>query len=116
MRASARAMLLVLMCWSTVSVAASPLSDPTRPWTYQAPAQHSEPSVSHTPVLSSIMIGPRRRIAVINGEVVREGGRVGNMKVMAIEAGRVRLRGPQGYSTLKLLPARVKRAAGKATE
>lgn len=110
-------MVLSLLVGQAGFAGAQSLSDPTRPSGYSAAAPlEAAPLDTPTPVLSSVMVSPGRRVAVIDGEVVREGGRIGKFQVLSIDAGRVRLRGPQGYSTIKLLPAPVKRAARKATE
>ncbi len=112
---SVRLLLLVMLGASATCAGAETLSDPTRPWAYQAPPSRMS-GTPRAPLLTSVMIAPDRRVAVIAGQVVREGERVGNLQVIAIEPDRVRVRGPRGYSTLKLLRAPVKRAAGKASE
>jgi len=106
----------LLLLGVAMSANSEELSDPMKPWDYQtnkpvvaAPIQKARP------VLNSIMIAKDRRVAVINGQIVQEGEQMGDMKVIAIEPGRVRLSGAQGVMTLKLLPAPIKRAVGKAS-
>ena len=114
-----KAALVVLLLGGVIPAAAENLSDPTKPWAYKPQAAGDAGAAAaavKTPALSSTMISPERRIAVIDGQIVQEGDRLGSKKVIAIEAGLVRLRGPQGNSTLTLLPAPIKKAAGKATE
>ncbi|QKK10504.1 MAG: MSHA biogenesis protein MshK [Pseudomonadota bacterium] len=108
--------VVVLLGWLT-PVAAESLSDPTKPWDFKPQAAIDAAAAAvPAPALSSTMISPERRIAVIDGQIVQEGDRLGAMRVIAIQPGSVRLRGPQGYSTLKLLPTPIKKVAGKATE
>jgi hypothetical protein len=49
------------------------------------------------PVVNSILVAPDRRLAVLNGEIVREGDAVGPRVVVRIERGAVVLREPSGY-------------------
>lgn len=74
------------------SVAAERLPDPTRPAAYE---QRSAPAVdTDKPVwrLESLVMGPERRRAMISGEWVEEGGRLGSARVVRIEAEGVVLR------------------------
>lgn len=111
-----RITLASLVLCVTMPGFADQLSDPTRPWDYKAETSRAAQVVTKEPTLYSTMISPERRIAVIDGEVVQEGERFGDLKVISIRTNQVRLRGPKGYITLKLLPAPIKRAAGKASE
>ena len=49
------------------------------------------------PVVNSILVAPDRRLAVLDGEIVREGDAVGPRVLVRIEAGAVVLREPSGY-------------------
>jgi MSHA biogenesis protein MshK len=53
--------------------------------------------------LSSTLVGPERRIAIINGDPVREGDRIGGARVLQIRASEVRLQTPGYPLTLRLL-------------
>lgn len=67
-----------------------PRSEPSaRPFSEPAPA---EP----LPVVSSILIGPDRRLAILNGSIVGEGDSVGNRRVVRIERDAVVLREAAG--------------------
>lgn len=85
------------------------LVDPTRP-----PVVASEPaekalSAPAGPQLQSVLISPTRRVAVISGNTVVQGGNYGSAKVVAISEGTVLLRYADRKETLHLLPGVVKR-------
>jgi MSHA biogenesis protein MshK len=109
------ALLLGLLASTTVM--AERLTDPTKPW--DVPASNAAANAappSRAPVLHSTMIAPGRRVAVIDGEIVQEGERMGDLRVVRIETSRVVLRGPQGALTLKLLPTSVKSESRNRTQ
>ena len=87
---------------------AQALDDPTRPpaalW---APAS-AAPVVAARPQLQSVLISTRpggRRLAVIDGQVVRVGSKVGNAVVMEIHDTSVLLRRGKSLETFKLYPS-----------
>ncbi len=82
--------------------AAETLPDPTRPppgidTVLAAP-------VGSGPALQAIRIEGRQRSAVIGGETVRVGSRLGEQRVTRIDHDQVVLVGPAGTQTLKLFP------------
>lgn len=66
---------------------AETLQDPTRPATVKAVAQSVEPGALQ---LEAIMDSGARRIAIVNGKVVREGDRIGAAVIEAIGSDSVR--------------------------
>jgi MSHA biogenesis protein MshK len=50
------------------------------------------------------MIRPGRRTALISGQLLAEGERFGDAKLIKISEGEVILAGPEGRQTLKLFP------------
>ena len=70
------------------------LTDPTRP------AQYSPPIKRVSYQLESILFSEQRRVAVINGQVLAEGEKIGNAKVTSIDATSVNLR--TGEKNLRL--------------
>ena len=56
------------------------------------------------PQLQLVLVGPDRRFAMIDGELVGVGGKVRDAKVRAVNADRVELRSDAGRETLKLYP------------
>lgn len=107
-----RALAFLLLCCAGSALAQrAALVDPTRP-----PSAASEPSTSTKesvpagPRLQSILISPTRRVAVISGNTVVQGGQYGGAKVVAISEGTVLLRYADRKETLHLLPGVVKRA------
>lgn len=83
-----RAWALVLLCLAQLA-AAVPASanvpaaaDPTRP--LRAGPEPSAPAAARRPTLESVLIGPTRRVAVIDGQRLREGEMKGGLKVWRI--------------------------------
>jgi MSHA biogenesis protein MshK len=91
-----------------LQLAAAPASipDPTQPAGIPAAA---DADVEEREVeLTSILVSGDRRIAVINGQLVREGERVDGIAVRRIEPHAVQLDGADGAFTLRLSGAAVK--------
>jgi MSHA biogenesis protein MshK len=84
---------------------AAELVDPTRP-----PASHSgaaEPAPAEGWQLTSILVSPERRVAVIDGRRLRVGDRLGDAEVVEIRLTGVRLRNARGVLELPLQPSRM---------
>ena len=77
-----------------------PLRDPTQPPQPERPAPAEPAPLDMT--LDSILTSNDRRVAVINGEAVREGDRIGNAQIRRIGEDRVLLRINQTNRTLTL--------------
>lgn len=93
------------LLFSACSFAAE-LNDPTRP-----PLSIAEPvadaggaAVIPPAGLQSILVGKFRRIAIIDGQTVELGGRIGDAKLVEVNATSVVLRTPQGRRVLTLFP------------
>ena len=85
------------------AVQAAPFNDPTRPPVIsETPAESG--GTAGGPRLESVLIAPDRRIAVINGQQVVVGARVGAGQVVSISETEVVIRGGGRSQTLKLLP------------
>lgn len=85
------------------ALAAEVLPDPTRP-AAEAGLAGDVVAVASGPVLQSVMIRPGRRTAVISGQLLAEGERFGDARLVRISEGEVILAGPEGRQTLKLFP------------
>jgi MSHA biogenesis protein MshK len=59
--------------------------------------------------LQSVLISPKRKVAVINGDTVQVGDRVGDARVVRIVEGEVVLARGGQWQTLKLFPGIEKR-------
>ncbi len=94
---------------------AQALHDPMRPPAASDPstAEASKDSAARTARLQSVLISPGRRVAVIDGRVVRLGERVGDATLVAISESQVVLQRRGGRETLKLNPVVDKKAARK---
>lgn len=90
--------------------------DPTRPPGKRMVAPSTSAAAAKAPRLTSIVISPARRHAVIDGTVVRVGDRVGSARVVDIELQGVHLQGSGDEFTLRLTRKRVKRAPGTGDE
>jgi hypothetical protein len=96
----------VFLAWGSAALAQS-LSDPTQP-----PAALNGPGAETTlapsaPQLQSILVSREaggRRVAVINGEMVRQGAKIGDAVVERVGETEVVLRRGRHRETLKLFP------------
>ena len=102
--------LIIVLLWQTVPVAAGSMADPTRPSRLTThPAQQTSGTVASSWVLNSTLVSPYRRVAVINGVHVSEGETVGNATVLQIRKLDVDIQASGKRITLPLLPDIVKR-------
>jgi len=105
-----RALVLLLLCAAgTASAQREVLVDPTRPPVAVGEPTEKEQAASAGPQLQSVLISPTRRVAVISGNTVVQGGKYGGATVVAISEGTVLLRYADRKETLHLLPGVVKR-------
>jgi MSHA biogenesis protein MshK len=100
--------LLVLLCALPGRLAAEALADPTRPPELPAAIEDEDEGDAGGPSLTSIVVSPERRIAVIDGAAVRVGDRVSMGRIVAIEPSSVRLESELGELTLSIAGAAVK--------
>lgn len=77
--------------------------DPTRPPSPAAGVPGGEGS-AQSRILQSVLIAPGRSVAVIDGEMVRVGSRLGDAEVVKIDESGVVLRSGGRTETLRLLP------------
>jgi hypothetical protein len=77
--------------------AARPARNPEREAANATPVPSRTPLRAPLPVVNSILVAPERRLAVVNGEIVREGDRVGPRILVRIEPTALVLREPSGY-------------------
>ena len=80
---------------------AASFADPTRPATFTPGAA---PTPTGRPRLESVLIAPDRRVAIISGQRVQLGDRVGSAEVVSITESAVVLRSGQTSQTLPLFP------------
>lgn len=84
---------------------AQELPDPTRPpASLGAPGSFAAESATTGPVLQSVLISANRKVAVISGQTVREGQKIGDERVVRISESQVDLSSGSGTRTLKLFP------------
>lgn len=93
-----------------LALAAEILPDPTRP-AVEAGRAGGVAALASGPVLQSVKIAPGGRMAVISGQLLAEGDRFGESKLIRISESEVALQGPDGQQTLKLFPGVEKHAA-----
>lgn len=97
--------LLLAVCTFVQMPAATAqvLVDPTRPPAGISATDKSEGAAAG-PVLQSVMISPTSRLAVIDGETVKLGGKYGEARVVKITESEVVLRSGSATETLKMYP------------
>jgi len=94
---------LVLTMGLTMGLAAPAIAevdDPMRP-SLQAPETGST-EVATEWTLNSVLISERRRLAVVNGQVLRQGQSVDGARIIRIEPSQVVIRHSAGEETLSL--------------
>lgn len=97
-------------------VFAETLADPTRPAAVTGLAQETHAAVAESgPVLQSVLVSPRRKVAVISGKEVSIGGKFGDSRVIKITESEVTLLNGKKLQTLKLFPGMEKRPASNET-
>ncbi|BAN36472.1 mannose-sensitive agglutinin (MSHA) biogenesis protein MshK [Sulfuricella denitrificans skB26] len=94
---------LALGVGAAQALAAEMLPDPTRP-PVEAGVVEFAGTAATGPVLQSVMIRPGHRTALISGQLVVEGERFGDAKLIKISESEVTLIGPEGRQVLKLFP------------
>ncbi len=87
------------------------LVDPTRPPSAQGAVPGAEKNAQNRTV-QSVLIGPGRSVAVIDGEMVRVGSRLGEARVVRIDESGVVLRNGARMEILRLLPDAARTGAG----
>ena len=115
MAADLRACLLLAAAAAAAPGAAQAqaLSDPTRP--ALAPQVGAAPApAAQGPVLQSVLISPERRLAVIDGQTVALGGKVGSATLTSVSETEVTLKDETGTRRLRLFPGVEKRAGAAA--
>lgn len=94
--------LLLLLLFPLVAIAET-LPDPTRPpgdlFVSAGRAAEKEPSG-----LQSVIIAPGRRAAIINGQTVELGDKIGDERLIEVDEHSVVLRGKQGRQVLTMFP------------
>jgi len=103
----------VLATLVTVALA-QPLTDPTRPPNVTSTPGAEQVLESEAPrQLQSILFSHSRKVAVINGETVPLGGKIGDATVAKITESEVVLRYPDRTEVLKLLGDIERKPVGK---
>ncbi len=108
--------LTALLAGSSASQAAlaQTLGDPMRPPATPGPSPaQAAGEVPAAGRLQSVLISPRRRVAVIDGRAVRLGERVGDATLIAISESQVVLQRAEARETLKLNPVVEKKPVKK---
>ncbi len=102
---------VLLLCATEIALAEN-LPDPTRPaidlgggaGAGGGRASAAAPVEAVPQGLQSIIISPQYRAAIINGETVRLGGKVGNSTLVEVRENSVVLQNGQGRRVLELFP------------
>jgi MSHA biogenesis protein MshK len=103
--------LVIVAATGAAGVAKAELTDPTRPPAHRVEQRLSDEDSGKEAglTLSSILISPSRRLAIINGQLVAAGDPVASFTVSEIGTSSVTLRGPSGRLQLHLIPPTIKR-------
>lgn len=88
---------------------AQAMNDPMRPPAAYVDAE-SGGGEAGGPVLQSVMISPTLKAAIINGEMVKLGGKFGSARLVKVSESEVVLRSGEEMQVLKMYPGVEKRA------
>ena len=99
-----KAMSMLMAMLAGTCAHAQELADPTRPPASIESARDQDAAAASGPVLQSVLISPTRKIATINGQVLKQGDRFGDARVVKISENEVVLRNGREVQTLKLFP------------
>ena len=97
--------LFFLMSVANADVANTTMRDPTQPSNIKDTAQSVGKSGL---VVSSIVYGKYRKHAIVNGEVVGVGDKIGDIEVVAVDPDSVRFKDAEGEFDVPLLKLEVK--------
>lgn len=100
---------IVALLLMTSQFAHAQLDDPTRPANIVS-ATPSTAAVTSSWDLSSILVSPQRRVAIINGKTMKSGETLAGAKVLMINETSVKLKYRGEIILLKLFPHSVKTA------
>lgn len=102
------AVISVTAAFACNAALAQAMTDPTRPPVELTEAASREAASSEL-VLQSVMITPTLKTAIINGEIVKLGGKFGNAQLMKISENEVVLKSGDQIQVLKMYPSVEKR-------
>jgi MSHA biogenesis protein MshK len=114
---SERAMRCITVAGAILSMAgvqAQGLTDPTRPPSAAAESSGEQQEASAAR-LQSVLLSPRRKVAVINGVAVPLGGMVGEARLVKITETEAVLKSGSETEVLKLFPGVEKEPRGRET-
>ena len=109
-----RAVIILLLAGLTGLVQAEVLDDPTRPPGYRLSAPGGKAARAPGWRLSGIWIHEGRRLALINGRLVRPGQKVDGAKLVAVTPTTAKLQRDGRIITVRLVPRRIKQATTTA--
>lgn len=109
--AKEQAVMLAIVLMTSSVAGAGDLADPTRPPVVARKPSATAPVVVATPRVTAIFQSGERRVAVLDGQVVKAGDRIGDVVVEAVTAEGVRYRraGKVEYARLPEQAASVRR-------
>lgn len=106
--------LVIFTVFGSAPIQAQDVVDPTKPPLSLSRITDGE-LLPAEPVLQSILIGPTRKLAIIDGETVRLNGKFGNQILVKINESSVVLKRGQQLQTLYLHPD-VKKKASESSD
>ena len=92
----------------TSNLVLAQLKDPTRPPISHSSGEIEEDNIATGWTLSSILVSPQRRVAIINGKAVTTGETLAGAKVVSINEKSVKLEFRGEVIVINLLPKKIK--------
>ncbi len=106
--------LALLLAATAVQAQGSGLSDPTRPPGAAAMSQGAQDELPAGRQLQSVLLSGGRRIAIIDGTMVKLGGMLGDSRVVKISETEVVLKNGEELEILRMYPSVDKKSAKRA--
>lgn len=107
-RRNIRSLYLASLLLMTNGLVLAQLKDPTRPPVSPSGGAIEEDNAATGWTLSSILVSPQRRVAIINGKAVTAGEILAGAKVLSISEKSVKLEFRGEVLLLNLLPKKIK--------
>lgn len=105
MATNLRILLFALLIGATQAAQAEGLPDPTRPAIdLGGSGVGAAPTEPAQQGLQSVIISPRHQAAIINGQTVSVGDKVGDARLVEVRENSVVLQGPRGRRVMELFP------------
>lgn len=98
--------MILMSLMLTIQIALGQSNDPTRPYNYSGGGSDGS---RQSMIVSAILVSAKRKMAIINNRPLEIGEKIGDTKVIGIDANSVRFRDKTGvFSVMMIAPIKQK--------